>query len=180
VSAVELEVVANPDLATAFALPEDDSPDEAVEEEAARVSILDRLNRFGIPMGGLALLALVLYRLVRRSSRGVEPPESEQMFFRRFRKAARSGDAAATARTLMFWLDRRRARPGPALFSDFAEAACDPALEREAKALGDVLYADSIDPAAWSGNTLYRRVDMARKKRLPKSNTEHELPPLNP
>jgi hypothetical protein len=178
--AVELEVVANPDLATAFALPEDDSPDEATNEDAARVSILDRLKRFGIAVGVLGLLALVLYRLVRRYRPGVETPESEQTFFRRFRRAARSGDAAATARTLMFWLDRRRARPGPALFSDFAEAACDPALERQAKALGDVLYADSIDPDAWSGKMLYRRVDKARKKRLPEKNAEDELPPLNP
>lgn len=116
--AVDLEVVANPDFVTEFALPEDDSPDEAVEEEAARVSILDRLKRFGIPMGALGLLTLVLYRLVRRYRPGVEPPESEQTSFRRFRKAARSGDAAATARTLMFWLDRRRDRPGPALFGD--------------------------------------------------------------
>jgi hypothetical protein len=101
--------------------------------------------------------------------------------FRRFRKAARSDDAAATARTLMFWLDRRRARPGPALFGDFAEAAGDPALERQAKTLGDVLYAESIDRGvAWSGSTLYRRVDVARKKRMPKKNTEDELPPLNP
>ena len=80
----------------------------------------------------------------------------------------------------MFWLDRRRARPGPELFRDFAEAACDPALERQVKALGDVLYADSIDPVAWSGNTLYRRLDVARKKRMPKKHTEDELPPLNP
>lgn len=152
-----------------------------MKDEAARVSILDRLKRFGIAMDGLALFALVLYRLVRRYRSGVETAESEEPLFRRFRKAARSGDAGATARTLMFWLDRRRARPGPALFSDFAEAASDPALERQAKALGDVLYADSIDPAvAWSGNTLYRRVNVARKKRMPTTNTEDELPPLNP
>ncbi|GMR22605.1 MAG: BatD family protein [Acidobacteriota bacterium] len=178
--AVDLEVVANPDLATEFALPEDDLPDEAAEEDAARVSILDRLKRFGIPMGALGLLTLVLYRLVRRYRPGVEPPESEQTSFRHFRKAARSGDAAATARTLMRWLDRRRDRKGPALFSDFAEAAADPALERHAKALGDVLYAKTCDPAGWSGKELYRRVDIARKKRAPEKNSEAGLPALNP
>lgn len=131
-------------------------------------------------MGVLGLLALVVYRLVRRYRPGVEPPESDQTLFRRFRKAARSGDAAATARTLMFWLDRRHDRPGAALFRDFAEAAHDPALERQARALGDILYAKTGEPADWSGNTLYRRVDMARKKRMPENHTEDELPPLNP
>lgn len=178
--AVELEVVANPDLATECFLPEDDLPDEAREDEAACVSILDRLTRFGIPLGALGLLALVVYRLAQRYRPPIQQMESEETFFRRFRKAARVGDAAAAARTLMFWLDRRRDRPGPALFLDFAEEAADPELDRQAKALGDVLYSESSDGVDWSGRELYRRIDIARKKRLTEKNSEDELSPLNP
>ena len=177
--AVELDVIPNPDLATEFALPPEELSEE-LEQAAPRVSVLDRLVRYGAPALTVALVVFLAMRFGRRSSSPPKNVETEATFWKRFEKAALAGDAHATARALMFWLDRRRDGPGVATFREFAEGAQDTELDREASALDATLYAERAEEKTWSGKALYRRVAAARGKHAPRVASDDELPPLNP
>ena len=177
--AIELDVIANPDFATEFALPPEELSEEPeqAQQHATKVSVLYRLVGFGL---SLAVLAFLIKWFSRRYFSRPENVETEATFWKRFEKAALAGDARATARTLMFWLDRRREGAGVATFREFAEGASDPELVHEAHALGATLYAERAAGNAWSGKALYRRVAAARRMRGRAVDADDELPRLNP
>jgi len=176
--AVALEVIPNPDLTAAFALP----PEERTEDEAdARKAWSERLKLFGAPAAAVFLLAVLLLRFGERERVETELVEpSEEAFFRRFRKAARTGDPRAAARTLMFWLDRAHSGPGIGTFQDLVDRASDSALTRQVEALDAVLYGARNDVEDFSGRKLYRRVAAARDQSVHGAKPLAELPPLNP
>ena len=119
---------------------------------------MDRLVGFGL---SLAVLAFLIKWFSRRYFSRPENVETEATFWKRFEKAPLAGDARATARTLMFWLDRRREGAGVATFQEFAEGASDPELVHEAHALGAKSYAERAAGNAWSGKALYRGIAAA-------------------
>lgn len=178
-AAIDLNVVANPELSSEFALPPEPASEEG-GDEATRVSLGDVVRRFVGPIAAVVLLAFGVRWLSGVVRSRVEPVETEATYFGHFRRAARSADPRATARSLMLWLDRRRDQSPPALFRDFRCEAADPLLDREAEALDEILYADSREAAGWSGVELYRRVDVARRKHRHTKASGDELPPLNP
>ena len=139
--AIELDVIPNPDLATEFALPPEELSEEP-KQAVGRVSILDRPLRYGGFFLILALALLFTKRFGRRLLARPDNVETEVTFFQRFEKAALADDARATARTLMFWLDQKHDGAGVATFREFAEVASDRELDDEARALGDILYAE--------------------------------------
>ena len=182
--ALELTVIASEAGPSEIALPPEEEVVDETEEGGARVSLLSRLQRFG-PV--IALAVLLLWCVIRaerwlapRLARARDEHRiSERAYFARFRNAALSNDPRATARTFMAWLDRRNESRRTAQFHDFAEAAQDPALEREARALGAVLYGDGSEEA-WSGGRLYSRVAKARTQHERERDGGSSLPPLNP
>ena len=66
----------------------------------------------------------------------------------------------------MAWLDRVVPEGEPATLAAFVEAAHDPGLEVQARALSETLFAEvrGAGPREWSGGRLYAGVSRARKK----------------
>jgi hypothetical protein len=184
--AIEFEVLAAETTEAGIALPPEEVEDETeADTSVSRVSVLTLARRYG-PRVGLALaLGWLFVHLVRRVTPSLEKARyehehSESAYFARFRDAALSGEPRAAASALMAWLDRRNEGTRTALFRDFAEAAGDPKLDREAERLDGILYGDGRDRSEWTGGGLYRRVAKARTKRADADSRDDELPPLNP
>ncbi len=189
-AALEVEVVANPDLAPEFALPGEDADRfRTGEAGATRISVADTLRRWGPVLLGVVILLYVGRRSLQHLGldleqlvRGDAAAREERRRFRAFRQAARSQQAAETARAFMRWLDFRGRRPGT--YRAFAVEAQDSQLDREARSLGDSLYGKrATEPAAWSGRALAGGVERVRRRARERKEAAANapvLPPLNP
>jgi hypothetical protein len=191
--AVDFHVAPNPALVSEIPLPPDSVVEAAVPAERTRISLIDLLRRWVIPIAAVLVIVVVLVRLVRRHGGSVRQrvmtlrrrhAESERSYFRRFRRAARTGDPRATVRHVMFWLDRRSKQGEAATFASFLREAADPELEGEAESLSARLYAptdSSVKP--WSGNRFAGSVARGRKRSTRggrDSGDGSSLHPLNP
>ena len=186
---IHIDVVANPDLVTEFALPPEDADALGDEvEPAPRISLVEYLRRWGVPLLAVLLVVVVGARIGRRFGidvgrlfRGDPRVREEVALFRTFQQTARSQRGADTARAFMRWLDLWSRRPGT--YAEFSDAADDAGMDHEAGALGAYLYGKpSAEPAAWSGRRLARGVARARRQRQKETSdsVEAALPPLNP
>ncbi len=193
---VELEVAANPGLAEEIPLP----PEEiAAETAGAEVTPRWResLKRWALPIILVATLAWVAARWIRGALPGLRASlderrrrreESEASYFKRFKKACRTGDPATILRGLMSWLDRFTPPPGPATLEDFVEDSRDPELAEQARLLSDAVYTDGDGPRTTeqspSGRAFYRRVARARngilRRGVVQPSETTTLPALNP
>ncbi len=188
-----LLVEPNPDLVSEIPLPaEDTAEDSAGAKGGTRVSVLDLLRRWGVPLAAGALTLLLLARLWRRYEPAVRRwlaparwrrQESESVYFARFRRAARAGEARATWSQWTSWLDRIHRGPGVATIRAFVDAADDPGLEHESDALDALLFARGHGAeSGGSTKALYRKVaEIRRCRRRSRSLREQDvLATLNP
>jgi hypothetical protein len=184
--ALEVSVDPNPDLVAEIPLsPDELSGEDATVETGRRVSVIDLLRRWGPPLAALALLGYLLVWLWRRVEPGLRRRladargrrrDSEAACFARFRRAARSDDPRATWICWTAWLDRTHEGPGAATTRAFVEAAADPDLERQARALDVLLFAEGESAGlAWSGKAFCRAVARARR-RLGRSSRRQAAP----
>jgi hypothetical protein len=188
---VELEVAFDPDLA-----PEHLGETEEEREEVAAAPVEEERpwSWWQVAVSGAAVLVLLvlarrLRTLLHRRGSQLQPKvEAETAYFRRFRKAALSGDTPATFRHLVAWLDRQQKGERAATLRAFAAEAGDPELTRQAMALDTVLFGrpgsreQELAEGTWSGRRFYRRVAAARQRRGRKTPAPKEgrLTPLNP
>jgi len=112
---------------------------------------------------GVALLALLLLRGMKKGFATSESKKMEKKLFQQFKAATESGDAATTMRTLIKWLD----------YSGLAARLNE---------LESALY--DRQKASWSASALYIAVSRARKRRLREYLQKRRvqccsLPPLN-
>lgn len=196
VAGTSFVVIANPDLVTEFEVPPDTTLVEADSGPGfTRFSLRDFIVEWAPTFLAVVVLLTLVLRLLRRLGPGLldrietskrTRAESEAKYFGAFRAATRSGDPKETANALMEWLDRRNPKPGPALFGDFANAANDPALDRETRALDASLYGPDVGRGRtqWSAPGFYEAVAKARRKSR-EAQASSDLPPgglspLNP
>jgi hypothetical protein len=109
--------------------------------------------------------------------------ESEGAYFAAFERACRTGDAHATYRALVAWLDRFAVEPRVETLDDFARRAGDPQLSAEFTALRDAAFKPGADGSTRPRPELAHRVRIARKQLSHTARARrHEpaLPPLNP
>ena len=153
-----------------------------------QVSLTALLRRWAVPLAVVLIVGLVLRRAARAAgfslghltARWQAREQSEGAYFRRFRRAARSGDPRATVRTLAAWLDRRHPGPGAATFRAFAANAADPELAREAAKLDSALFVASPTAGSWSGTRFAERVGRLRRRRAGHRGLASRTAPLNP
>ena len=174
---IEFTVVAAPAAAAALPLP----PDEIVggikaETKRSRVSVVALLKRWGPIVIVLGLLVWLFLRFGRRLGTWFREritalrrtrAESEASYFRRFRRAARSGDPRATWQELTRWLDRIHAGPSAASVRTFVQQAGNPELANQIDALDRHLFGSVTERGqiSWSGIALSRLIARANKKR---------------
>ena len=197
VPAVTFTVVANPNQATEIALPSDslDVP-AAASNDTTIVSLGDRLRRWLPRLVLLTALVMTTYRLVaprvprwRAHMEGTRErrSQSEAAVFRRFEKAAASGDPRATANAFATWLSQiPTLQPAPTAEA-LLRAVDDTELAAELERLDSLLYgAHPGDLSTWSGDRLAERAAAARKHLGPSRDAMHTrqptvpLAPLNP
>jgi len=185
--AVSFTVAENPDLDPDLLTAPDSSAAGTLEAEGPSVLPWRWLAGGAV---GLLLLGLVALRLRRRARPGLAArrarhAESETVYFKRFHKAAASGDARAVKRHLMAWLDHAYPDEQAITTEHFTASASDPKLAEQAANLDRLLYApDNPAESVWSGRAFYRLVAGARKRRQRRKETarprDNDLPPLNP
>ncbi|MGI9629321.1 MAG: hypothetical protein ACR2QM_21045, partial [Longimicrobiales bacterium] len=186
-----IRVVADEGVPPAIALPEDTVAANQNAPSAGSWPAAPAVRRWG----GFVLLALLLGVVAKRrilpsaarlrsmtQSAAQRRRDSEGAHFKRFQRAARSGDPLETTRALAAWLDRWGG-PGSSLASLGAEHGS--ALARELEALDGRLYGPGVTPAEpWSGVALAKAVARARARRAtrPRGPTValEPLPSLNP
>lgn len=110
---------------------------------------------------------------------------SESAYFTTFERACRTGDAHATQRALLAWLDRFLTGDTAPSTENLAARAADPELTAELTALEDVVYGRAGPRSRqWLAGELLRRVRAARSRLRRKTTPEDAgwgaLPPLNP
>ena len=190
VPAVVFEVVPG-EAEVAFGLNDDaeEVVDPGQDTASERFDLATLLRRWAVPLALVLIAAWVLRRaaravgfsLGRLKARWQARDQSEGAYFRRFRRAARSGDPRATVRALAAWLDRRHTGPGAATFRAFAAHAADPELDREAGSLDGALFVADPSPAPWSGRGLAERVGRTRRRRPVAGSTDtDDLVAMNP
>ena len=197
VPSVEVHVAPNPDLVPEIPLPEDSTVvADAVGGETGpgRPSFRDLLRRWGVPLA-LVLLGMIILGWTQRRFGGVLADriaaarsrwaESEARSFQLVRKAARSGDARATARQLMKWIDRWTAGGRQATAAESLGAEADPEVRQQLLALDAALYGSKADGSEvrWSGKDFAKTVARARRRRGHTSSrrqSARRLRPLNP
>jgi hypothetical protein len=110
--------------------------------------------------------------------------ESESAYFTAFERVCRTGDARATQRALLAWLDRFLADDPAPSTEGLAARAADPELAAELTALEGAAYGHTTGGRQWSPTELSRRVRAARSRLRRNATTEPAgvgaLPPLNP
>lgn len=192
-AAVEFHVEPNPDLVADIPLPPEDLAEHTAEATTGpRVSVVEMIRRWGVPMGALGLILLLLVKLWRRYAPVVQQRlgearskrrESESAYFAAFRSAARRGDPVATWNRWTAWLDRIHTGPGAATIRAFVKAAADAGLDAETKALDAALFVENRGHRGdWSGAALYRSVARIRRRqaRARSGSGQEPLASLNP
>jgi hypothetical protein len=111
--------------------------------------------------------------------------ESEATYFAAFERTCRTGDARATQRALLAWLDRFLADDPAPNTESFAARSADPALAAELTKLEDAVYGRTASRGRpWSAEELVRRTRAARsrlRQDVAAGNSRGgALPPLNP
>jgi hypothetical protein len=176
--------VANPNQAPEIALPPDslDVP-AAASNDTTEVSLGDQLRRWLPRLVLLTALLMTIYRLVaprvprwRAHMEGTHErrSQSEAAVFRRFEKAAASGDPRATANAFAAWLGQLPAlQPAPTAEA-LLRAVDDTELAAELARLDALLFgAHPGDLSTWSGDRLAQRAAAARKHLEPSKSVIH-------
>jgi len=192
---VAFHVAANPSAAPEIPLPEDTLSAEVAEEGPPLGTTLRRfLEQWALPLFMAVLAVGFVVRLARRHGSRLAAAweearrrraESEATYFRRFERAARSGDPREAARHLTRWMDRRWGEGGPATLEAYLARAGDPELAAEVRVLTRRLYRPTaVDaPAPWSGARLVKLADRTRrraKRGASRPRRASGLDPLNP
>ena len=161
----------------------------ARSDDAGRVDVAALVRRWGGWIAATVLLVVAAFRTWRRFGPRLVAAlhdererrlRSEARAYRRFREAARSGDAREAFRALMAWLDRTRDEDLPTL-RGFVEDTADEALDRTATDLTDRLFAADPPGGPWSGAPLEHRVAAHRHdEREEAERSAAGLRPLNP
>ena len=155
-----------------------------------QLSLTALLRRWVFPLVVVLTVWLVLRRAARATgfsvghvkARWQAREQSEGAYFRRFRRAAGSGDPSAAVRTLAAWLDRRHTGPGAPTFRAFAENTSDPELAREAGKLDAALFVANPNSDSWSGTRFAEPVGRARRRPHAGGNpaAPNDLASMNP
>jgi len=192
--ALTFTVEPNLELEAELAPPEEPEDETLGEPEAETESFWSKARRVAPAAGGtiLGIIILIVFwnRYGRRWRNAVKQrrerrANSETTFFRRFLRAARSGDPQSTYRHLMVWLDGRYSGPASATLTEFVAESGNSELKSEADNLSNRLFArEKSKPASpWSGKELRRVTSAARKgllrRRHPRAR-QSGLPTLNP
>jgi hypothetical protein len=194
-SAVELSVAVNPDLEQemlAFLEEEDVEPEEEIAATQKRPldvkSLLYLILALALLFAALWIFFIpYLKRCVAwwKRQRSIQT-ESEEAYFKRFRKSCNKGDPKEIMQDFLTWLDKIYPGPGAATIDDFVRRADDLELQALAAGLKDELYGKSdIDESytEWSARDFYRTVSQARKRLMKKEKRKVKpfgLQPLNP
>jgi hypothetical protein len=194
-SAVELSVAVNPDLEQemlTFLEEEDVEPEEEIAATQKRSLDVKSLLYLILALALLfAALWIFLIPYLKRcvawwKRRRSIQAESEEAYFKRFRKSCNKGDPKEIMQGLLTWLDKIYPGPGAATIDDFVRRADDLELQALAAGLKDELYGKSdIDESytEWSARDFYRTVSQARKRLMKKEKGKVKpfgLQPLNP
>lgn len=185
--AFEFEVEANPDLVVESFGQEIEESDEAEPDKERSFFFAERLRAFAV--GGLMLL--VFGWLLRRPIRALRATwiehrrvgAEEKRRFKVFRKAARTGMAGSTVRTLMAWVDIALPGGEPGSLEFFVKATGDSELEAQIAELETAAFSASGGEGHWNPRVLVKRVAAARPRGLrgnPAKRPDAGLPPLNP
>ncbi len=167
----------------------DVTPNPAVQSSAAsRVSgKSSSTGKRWWPLLVLATIAVLAWAFHQRLQSSLQHwrqkrSDSEKAYFRRFVKAARSGNPAKVLNTLMQWLDHIDLMAVAARLDQFLEEYSDPSVAKEAEVLIQAI--DSKTQRQWNGNALIRGIALARRKwteQQHRSKTANQhLPFLNP
>ena len=194
-SAVELSVAVNPDLEQemlGFLEEEDVEPEEEIAATQKRP--LDVKSLLYLILALVLLFTALWIFLIPYLKRCVAwwkrrrsiQEESEEAYFKRFRKSCNKGVPKEVMQSFLNWLDKIYPGPGAATINDFVRQADDLELQALAKGLDDELYGkQEIDEShtEWSARDFYRTVSQARKRLLKKEKSKVKpfgLQPLNP
>jgi hypothetical protein len=192
---VEFSVAVNPDLEQdMLAFLEEEDTESEEEIAAAQKRPLDIKNILYLILTLFLLVsALVIFiipylkRFIAwwKKRRSIQA-ESEEAYFKRFRKACNKGDPNEVLQSLLTWLDKVYPGPGAATIDDFASQSGDLELQVLTVGLKSELYGKSDfdeSQADWSGKDFYRTVSQARKQLVKNEQVKKKqtgLQPLNP
>jgi hypothetical protein len=194
--AMAIDVAAAVSTASASSIAFKDEEAEA-RDEAARVAAEHRRRERLIAVAAASAAALfVLLWIVRRTGPAIarvaanawrRMRDSEPVYFSRALRASRSGDAHASYRTAVEWLDRvNRDVVRPATLEHAARAVADATLAKEAVALEGVLFGSPhSNRNPWSGQRFSSLLWLIRRSlvnpaRPGEGSPTAVLPPLNP
>lgn len=193
--AVDFSVAANLDLEEEMlAFLEDEEKNLEAEIGTAKKRPLDIKNILYLILAVsllVAALAIFIIPYLKRfmtwwRKRRSILAESEEAYFKRFRKACRKSNPKEAMQSLLNWLDKVYPGPGAATIDDFAGQSGDLELQVLTAGLKSELYGKSgIDEPQekWSGRDFYRTVSQERKHIIKKARVVAKpsgLQPLNP
>ena len=191
---VKFSVAANPDLEQerlAFLEEEEEAKEEIAATQKRPLDVKSLLYLILALALLFAALWIFLIPYLKRcvawwKRRRSIQAESEEAYFKRFRKSFNKGDPKEIMQGLLTWLDKIYPGPGAATIDDFVRRADDLELQALAAGLKDELYGKSdIDESytEWSARDFYRTVSQARKRLMRKEQFKTKptgLQPLNP
>lgn len=127
------------------------------------------------------VVVVVILQIRRIKKQRPSVLDMENDLFKEFQKVSASGDAKATMRALLHWLDYSNFTGNSGNLSQFVKLAADSELSTQVENLEITLYAGRQDKT-WSGDRLYITVQRARKKLNHRKSHGHQyvLPALNP
>jgi len=193
--AVEFSVATNPDLEQemlAFLEEEDLEPEDKIA--AAQKKPLDIKNILSLILAFSLLVAALMIFIIPylkrffawwKKQRSLQA-ESEEAYFKRFRKACKKEGPKEVMQCLLNWLDKVYPGPGAATIDDFASHSGDLELQVLTAGLKRELYGKSESDESqseWSGRDFYQTVSQARKHLIKKEKVRAKpsgLQPLNP
>jgi hypothetical protein len=193
--AVEFSVTTNPDLEQdMLAFLEEEGIESEEEIAATQKKALDIKNILYLILAlSLLVAALVIFVIPYlkrfiiwwKKRRSIQA-ESEEAYFKRFRKACNKEDPKEVMQSLLNWLDKVYPGPGAATIDDFAAQSGDLELQVLTVGLKSELYGKSDfdeSQADWSGKDFDRTVSQVRKRLIKKEKVRVKpsgLQPLNP
>ena len=193
--AVQFSIAANPDLdieMLAFLEEEETETDEEISSAVKRRIDVKNLLYLALAILGVsAALWIFLFPFVKKTCawwkrNKQRKAESEEAYFRHFRKACRRGDGRQIMQRLLNWLDKIHPGPGEATVEEFVQLADDMELKALAAGLKEELYGESESDESypsWQAVDFYNSVAKARKHLLNEKKARGKptgLQPLNP